>query len=114
MGGWDGTHSVSRDLSTWRAHSCSLELLGDGGAQSGRSLWTLGLQLTHDWGWGWGGGWQLRTLGLHCTLVVPEGTALRGAHSLADFAFELQIGVKLEADGSRRGTQQAVGSLGRG
>lgn len=36
------------------------------------------------------------------------------AHILADFALELQTEIKLEADGSSRGTLQAEGSLGRG
>lgn len=36
------------------------------------------------------------------------------AHILADFALELQTEIKLEADGSSRGTLLAEGSLGRG
>lgn len=46
-------NSVSRDPSICKAHPCSLESPGDGGAQSGRGLWRPVLHLTHDWGLSW-------------------------------------------------------------
>lgn len=58
----------------------------------------------------------MRPLGLSWALVFPggRGAALRAAHIFADFALELQIEIKLEADGGSRGPLQAVRSLGRG
>lgn len=67
-------------------------------------------------GLGVGMGWRVAVEDTGPALHIggSRGSSSQRGHSLTDFAFELQIAVKLEADGSRRGTQQAVGSLGRG
>lgn len=91
------------------ALSClGLGLWDGGGAQCGRSPSGIRLQLPHDGVSGedsgafWGIGGSRRE------------AALRVLLSLADCAFELQTGIKLEADGNSRGNPVGSGELGQG